>query len=308
MITTNFDYGSCVRASERVAWKLDEVFPETMKLDFSRRFLPESIAGAGPGGLDFLAPDERLALNHITGNAYLYLFYFVEEYIIASVLNHASGEIFGDELALRALLRFADEEVKHQQLFKRFRDVFARDFGAECGVIENPQAVAEVILSKSPMAVMLTTLHLELVTQQHFVEGFRGEEAERLDPFFASLLKNHWLEEAQHAKIDALELKKLAESSTPAQIDTAVEDYLAILHAFAGLLGAQAALDIPSLERITGRTFTAEQRQAIEASQRRAYRRTFIGLGLENPSFLRYLAEFSEAGQARVAAQTEALS
>ncbi len=27
MIVTNFDYESCVRASEKVAWKLDEVFP-----------------------------------------------------------------------------------------------------------------------------------------------------------------------------------------------------------------------------------------------------------------------------------------
>jgi hypothetical protein len=30
MITTNFDYQSCVRSSEKVAWKLDEVFPADM--------------------------------------------------------------------------------------------------------------------------------------------------------------------------------------------------------------------------------------------------------------------------------------
>ena len=90
--------------------------------------------------------------------------------------------MFGDPAALRALFRFADEEVKHQQLFGRFREAFERDFGVPCDVIENPQAVAEVILSKAPMAVVLTTLHIELVTQQHYVEGYREPEVKGLDP------------------------------------------------------------------------------------------------------------------------------
>lgn len=305
MISLNFDYGSCVRASEKASWKLDEVFPPDLKLDFGRDFMPETIVRTGE--LAFLSADERRKLNQIAGNSYLYLFYFVEEYIIASTLEHANGEMFGDEMALRALLRFADEEVKHQQLFQRFRGAFERDFGVSCGVIENPQAVAEVILSKAPMAVMLVTLHLELVTQQHFVEGYRGGES-ALDPFFASLLKNHWLEESQHARIDALELAKLAREATPAQIEAAIDDYLFILQAFAGLLAQQAALDVASLEAATGRTFDDAQKKSIEAAQTRSYRRAFIGLGLQNPMFIKYLEQFSEPGQKKIAAQVEALS
>lgn len=306
MIQTNFDYESCVRASERISWKLDEVFPPDMKLDFGRRFLPATMVPAEE--LAFLSADERLKLNQIMGNSYLYLFYFVEEYIIASVLQHANAEMFGDPIELRALLRFADEEVKHQQLFVRFREAFERDFGFPCDVIENPQAVAEVILAKSPMAVLLTTLHLELLTQQHYVEGFRDGESTTLDPFFASLLKHHWLEEAQHAKIDALELKKLADVSSADQVETAVTDYLGILQAMAGLFEQQATLDVTSLERATGRTFSDEQRAAITGSQLHAYRRAFIVLGIENAGFQKYLAQFSESAPQRVTSQVGALS
>jgi len=298
MIATNFDYDSCVRASEKVAWKLDEVFPPDLKLDYSRRFLPDSLTGVD--SLPFLSPGERLKLNQINGNAYLYLFYFVEEYIIASVIQHANAEMFGDPAALRALFRFADEEVKHQQLFMRFREVFERSFGHSCDVIDNPQAVAEIILSKAPMAVALTTLHLELVTQQHFTEGFRDGDSAGLDPAFASLLKNHWLEESQHAKIDALELQKLAAGASADQISAAIEDYLGILGAFAGLLTAQGALDVTSLERATGRVFTGDERSAIAAAQGAGYQRALIALGVENPSFQKYLLQYSEPGLARV--------
>ncbi|APR80531.1 Hypothetical protein A7982_05878 [Minicystis rosea] len=306
MITMSFDYESCVRASEKISWKLDEVFPPGMKLDFERRFLPDSMLGID--GLAFLSEHERLKLNQIMGNSYLHLFYFVEEYIIASVLQHANAEIFGEPSELRALLRFADEEVKHQLLFQRFRAAFERDFGAPCDVIENPEAVAEVILSKSPMAVLLTTLHLELLTQQHFVEGFREGAAKELDPLFASLLKNHWLEEAQHAKIDALELKKLADISSEAQLEAALADYLGILEAFAGLLGQQARLDVNSLERAVGRTFDDAQRAAISEAQTHAYRRAFIVMGIENAGFQRYLSQFHEHALPRVTAQIGALS
>lgn len=306
MIETNFDYDSCVRASERISWKLDEVFPPGMRLNLACRFMPASIVGSDR--LSFLSAEEQLKLNQIMGNSYLYLFYFVEEYIIASVLQHANAEMFGEPQELRALLRFAEEEVKHQQLFIRFREAFDRDFGVACDVIENPQAVAEVILAKAPMAVLLITLHIELLTQQHYVEGYRDGNAGSLDPLFASLLKNHWLEESQHAKVDALTLKKLADVSSAAQIEAAVTDYIGILEALAGLLTQQAELDAGSLSRATGRSFSAEETAAIVESQTRAYRRAFVVMGVENKAFQRYLTQFSAGAGARIASKLEALS
>lgn len=45
-------------------------------------------------------------------------------------------------------------------------------------------------------------LHLEWMIQLHYVDSVRADEA--LDPQFCSLLRHHWMEEAQHAKLDTL--------------------------------------------------------------------------------------------------------
>src|SRR5262249_48356825 len=161
-----------------------------------------------------------------------------EEYIVATAVQHAQAELFGDHSAVRALVRFAEEEVKHQQLFWRYRDAFARDFGTPCEVLGSAAEVAGVILSKSPLAVMMVTLHLEITTQAHYVDSLR--DASDIDPLFAKLLKHHWLEESQHARIDALELRKMATGAAPEQIGAAFDDYLGLIDAFDGLLGAQA--------------------------------------------------------------------
>jgi hypothetical protein len=244
---------------------------------------------------------ERLTLNHIRGHAYLYLFSFVEEYIIATAVRHSSAEVFGDHTALRALLRFAEEEVKHQEMFRRACRLFKESFGHACDVLPNPEAVAEVILSHKPMAVLLITLHLEIMTQHHFVESFRRGTAEELDPLFRQLLRHHWLEEAQHAKIDVLELHKLTADASPELREESVDDYLKIVGALDGLLGQQAKNDIATLGKVLGRQFSeGEQRELLDA-QADAYRRTFVGLGISSPMFVAEVERLSPAGARRVA-------
>ena len=283
----NADYRKCLDASERVSWSLATVVPTDAQLDFSRPFMPEPMFLAKR--IETLTADEKLKLNQIFGRAYGYLFYFVEAYIVSATMEHARAELYGDEIALRALLRFTEEEVKHQQLFLRFGEIFDRDFGTECGLTDSPQAVASYILSKSPMAVLLVTLHLEIITQAHYVDAMKDNG--EVEPLFASLFKHHWLEEAQHAKLDVLELEKLLEGATPEQIALAEQEYIEILQAFAGLLGRQAALDVDSLERATGRTFDPTLRSQIQHSQTRSYYRAFLWYGLTNSLFLEYLAD-----------------
>ena len=286
------DFRKCVETSERVAWKLDEVVPPESVLDLHKSFMP---AGMFFGGeLGFLSEEEKRRLNQIFGNAYGYLFYFVEAYIINMAMEHARAELYGDEHTLRAMLRFAEEEVKHQQLFLRFGELFNASFGSPCDVVDSPQAVAEVILSKSPMAVLLVTLHLEIITQAHYVDAMRDNQ--EMEPLFTSLFKYHWVEEAQHAKLDVLQLNKLRADAAPEQVETTINDYFDIVSAFAGLLAAQAKLDVGSLERALGRQFSETEQAAIEAAQRRAYQRAFLYDGLTNSLFLEYLAEnFSPA-------------
>src|SRR5688572_6639295 len=109
------DYGKVVELSERVAWRLNDVFPEGISLDFSKAFMPNAMFVGN--ALTCLNDKEKLKLNQIFGNSYRYLFYFVEAYIIDMAMRHAEAELYGHDDNLRAMLRFAEEEVKHQQMF-----------------------------------------------------------------------------------------------------------------------------------------------------------------------------------------------
>src|SRR5215831_9822931 len=288
-----------IHSSEKVAWTIESVLGPEARFDLRRPLLPDSLANVAK--ISCLSDAERLTLNQIRGHAYLYLFSFVEEYIIATAVRHSSAEVFGDHTALRALLRFAEEEVKHQEMFRRACRLFKQSFGHEPEVLPNPQAVAEVILSHKPMAVLLITLHLEIMTQQHFVESFRRGTTDELDPLFRQLLRHHWLEEAQHAKIDTLELHKLSADATPELREQSIDDYLKIVGALDGLLTQQAKNDIATLARVLGRQFSeAEHREMLEA-QAGAYRRTFVGLGISSPAFVEEVQRLSPAGALKVA-------
>ena len=221
-------------------------------------------------------------------------------------LQHAGAEMFGDHDAIRALCRFADEETKHQALFLRYCAAFNRDFGHRCDVLGSAAEVAGVILSKAPIAVMLVTLHLELITQQHYTDSVRDNAA--LDPLFAKLLKSHWLEESQHARIDQLELQKMVHAASPEQVATAVNDYFDLLGAFDGLLKSQADMDAATFERATGRSLNDKERAAFIAVQHRNYREMFLNAGLNHKTFVETLAELDPSSRQRVSTHAAAFS
>lgn len=304
MLGLEHDYEACIRNSEKANWRLDDVMPAGTALDFSLPFLPDALAHTRR--IACLNAHEQMVLNQIAGNAYLNLFGFVEEYILATTIQHAEAALFGDRAATRALLRFSEEEAKHQILFRRYRASFEAGFGAPCGVLESAGEVAQVIMSKSPIAVMITTLHLELMTLQHYTECVRDDAG--MDPLFKKLLKHHWMEESQHALIDAYELDKLLDEATPEAIDRAFDDYLDIGAAFAGLLEAQAKMDVDSLAGKLGRSFTDAERAEIAASQKRGYIQTFLIYGMTNPDFVSFLGKISPAQRDRVAACVKELS
>ena len=295
-------YARLLAASERVSWKLEEVLPPGSKLDFQRVFLPRSLVDTSHA---FLSPPEQRALNHITGNAYLNLFAFVEEYIVADILNHAQAYVFEDEHKLRAMLRFAEEEVKHQRLFRSFRTLFEESFPTPCGVLGEAEHVAGVILLHHPLAVMLTTYHLELVTQEQYRMYTRAKD-EDIDPLFISLVRHHWVEEAQHAELDRLEIDAMVEGVGAAEMVSVFDDYLAICSAFDGLLFQQAGLDVDSLERAAGRALPGEQRLEVRRRQHAAYRRMFLELGLGHKRFRECISAIAPEAHARLDATLDA--
>ena len=291
-----YTYQSTLAASESVRWRVEDIIGGTKRLDFSKPFMPESLALVG--GLDFLTPAERLTLNQIRGHAYLAIFGLVEEFILPFVLDHARGQLAGDDYRVRALLQFAGEEAKHIHLFKRFKDEFDRGFGSPCQVIGPPEAIARAVLAHDPLAVALAILQIEWMSQSHFIGSIRDDGD--LDPQFKSLLRHHWMEEAQHAKLDTLMVEALAEGRTEAQLMAAVEEYVEIGGFIDEGLRQQVEFDMEAFIMAAGRTLSAFEAEEFRRIQLRANRWTYLGSGMMHRNFLQTLEALTPAARARI--------
>jgi hypothetical protein len=294
--TTTYSYPDILSISERIDWTVESVLGPAERFDFTRPFMPEALAATR--SLDFLTLEQQRTLNQIRGHAYLSMFGLVEEFILPFVLDHARPLLGGDDHRVRALLGFAAEEAKHIHLFRRFRDEFERGFGVRCEVIGPPREIARAVLAHHPLGVALTILHIEWMTQRHYVEGVRDRAD--LDPHFSSLLKHHWLEEAQHAKLDTLMVEALAASCSPGEIEGAFADYLAIGGLIDGGLGKQVELDLDALARATGRRLSPDEYERAFAVQQRANRWTYLGSGMTHPNVLTTVGRLAPALRERL--------
>ncbi|MFQ5973724.1 MAG: hypothetical protein ACE5Q3_15455, partial [Alphaproteobacteria bacterium] len=302
MLTHNYSYDGCLSSSVRSAWTIEDCF-QGRDFDFSRRFLPDRIAGVNDIGC--LNEAEKRKLNQIRGNSYCHIFAFVEEFIVPMVLDHAREDVYGDETRLRYLLRFAEEETKHQAMLKRAMDQFEAGFGVSCGVIPGREEVAEVVLGKSRLTALLLTSLIEWFTQLHYLEHVRDDE--ELDELFRDILKFHWIDESQHAKADSLVINEFVGNLGAEDRERAVDELLELGGAIDGLLAQQTEMDIDALEEAVGRTFSDDEREEIRTHQQRSYRWTFLVSGLEHPNFVRIVQELTEGGAEKIAGAAKAL-
>ena len=268
-----YTYQSTLAASEGCHWRVEDIIGGEKRLDFSKPFMPEALAQVEP--LSFLNAEEKKLLNQIRGNTYLCIFGLVEEFILPFVLDQVRPHLQPDDYKSRALLQFASEEAKHIQLFKQFRQEFADGFHVNCPVIGPPAAIADKILSHDPMGVALVTLHIEWMVQNHYVDSVKDNQD--LDPQFKSLLRHHWLEEVQHAKLDTLMVEQMGAERTEDQILAGVEEYLAIGGFIDGGLTQQVEFDMASLMDATGRYFNEAQKEEFRKVQLKANRWTYLG-------------------------------
>ncbi len=303
MLSHDYSYPEILKSSLKVAWTERQVL-EGRDFDYSKRFLPNRLSGVDEIGC--LKDREKLKLNQIMGNAYCHLFAYVEEYIIPQALEAAQRDVYGDESRLRALLRFAEDESKHQELFRRSTALFEKGFGVRCGLIPAREEVARVILGKSRLCSYLLTSMIEWYTQSHFVEHVRDRG--ELDELFRDLVRHHWMDEAQHAKIDSLLIDEIVQETTQEEREKAVDELIELGGAIDGLLSQQADLDLASLEKAIGRTLSEEERAEIKRATQRAYRWTFIVSGLEHPNFVQIVSELTARGPAKLETVAKALS
>src|SRR3982750_2076551 len=253
----DFNYEAALGSSLRAQWQLDDVLRTDQELDFSRNFMPESLARTA--ALETLNPFEQKVLNQISAHQYLSIFGVVEEFILPFVVDYARPHLLGDDWRIRAILNFAGEEAKHIQLFKRFHQAFVRGFPVECQMIGPSEAIGAEILRHDPLAVGLVILMIEWMTQAHYLGSIRDDGD--LDPLFKSLMLNHWKEEAQHAKLDTLSGDPLGEGRSETEIDKAIDEFFEIGGFLDQGLEAQAAFNLDALEKAIGRK--VENRDAV---------------------------------------------
>jgi hypothetical protein len=194
-------YSKVIANSKRVRWDIDTDVLRGRRFDLHKMFLPAGLSLVNE--LDFLTPDDQRLLSQVQGRTYAYLFGMVERFIGTKVLEISRQHALGDQAALEALVRMTDEELKHQELFRRMESIMTEDMPAGYVATAEPNAVASAVLSKSTWAVLALTLDIELFTLAHYRASIQPRDD--LCELWKDVFLAHWKEESQHAVLDELE-------------------------------------------------------------------------------------------------------
>ena len=274
-------YARCIESSKRVRWDIDEDVIRGRRFDTAHKFLPDGLSLTN--GFTTLSPGERRFVSQIQGRTYANIFGLVERFINAKVLELSRDHALGDQIVVEALVRFSDEELKHQALFRRIDAMVGEVLPGGYRFDFNPNTVARTVLGKSTWAVLALTLDIELFTQAHYRQSI-DPDAE-LSELFKDVFLYHWKEECQHALLDELEFLRHDAALTAEERDRSVDDFIGLVAALDGILQTQAAADAGYFVANCGRTVKANEARAIEAAFLAAYRWQYIHSGARHPYF-----------------------
>jgi hypothetical protein len=283
--TTSARYAKCVEASKRIRWDIDRDVIRGRRFDVSKKFLPNGLSMVE--SLDFLGGDEQRFVSQIQGRTYANIFGLVERYIGAKMLEISRDHWLGDQHALEALVRFTDEELKHQELFRRVESMVAEGMPAGYTFLPQPNDVANAVLSKCTWAVLALTCHIELFTQAHYRQSIEPDAD--LSEVWKDVFLFHWKEESQHAIVDELEWKREDAKLSAEQRDAAVTDLIELVAAVDGILQMQAGADVDYFMRVCGRPFDAAQVRKLRDTMLKAYRWQYIVSGVQVERFQQIL-------------------
>ena len=287
-------FARCITNSKRVRWDIEEDIIRGRSFDVTHKFLPDGLSQVDQ--MNFLSSAEKRYLSQIQGRTYANVFGLVERFINAKVLELTRDYWMGDQVALEGLIRFCDEELKHQELFRRIEHKVAGILPDGYSFEYDPDIVASAVLTKSTWAVLLLTLHIELFTQAHYKESIDPDEG--LSPLFKDVFLYHWREESQHAIMDELELTRHDRAISPEGRDKAVDEFIELVCAVDAILCRQSAEDARYFADTCGRELDGDERLKLPAALLKAYRWQYILSGARQPHFLKLLGELINDKQA----------
>lgn len=289
-------YGKTIEASRRVRWEIDRDVIRGRRFDLNQTYLPAGLSLVDE--LPLLSPERQRFLSQVQGRTYANMFGLVERFIGAKILEISRDHWLGDQTALEALVRMTDEELKHQELFRRIEGLVAACMPPGYRFEVSPNDVAGFVLGKSTWAVLALTCHIELFSQAHYRASI--DAAPDLSPLFKDVFLYHWREESQHAILDELEWRRCdAGLAGEAERDAAVEDLLALVAGVDGILQAQARSDARYFLAASGMPPEDAQARAVHDAVLKAYRWQYIVSGALEPRFQQVLSELVSEAQAR---------
>lgn len=291
---TSSRYAKCIETSKRINWDIDKDVIRGRQFDISQKFLPDTLSKVEE--IESLNESEKRFLSQIQGRTYANIFGLVERFINTKILEIGQDYNFGDQVALEALVRFSQEELKHQQLFRRIDKMCGDVMPAGYKFVPNSNDVAQAVLSKSTWAVLALTLDIELFSQAHYRDSI--DPTDNLSPLWKDVFMYHWREESQHAILDELEWVRHDESISAEERDTGVDEFIELVGAVDGIVQCQATADVDYFVNCSDREISDQEKVDIEKGVLAAYRYQYIFSGAGHPHFGKVLGSMITPAQA----------
>ena len=294
MFTSDNRYAKVVDVSRRVRWQIERDVIRGRSFDYGKSFQPAGLSLVNELGC-LSSADKRL-LSQMQGRTYACIFGLVERFIAAKMLDTARSHAFGDQVAFEALVDMTDEEIKHQELFRRLEQMMAA--GMPAGFVQTaaPNAVAQAVLGASTWAALALTPDIELFTQAHYRASI--EHDPNLSDLWKDVFLFHWKEESQRAMLDELEFVREDARLDKAQRDAAVGDLINLVGAVDGILQGQAKSDTVHFGQIAGLAADVGRQMHIDATLLKAYRWQYIVSGVMEPRVQKVLFGLLDGEQA----------
>jgi hypothetical protein len=286
-------FARCIAASQRVNWDIETDVIRGRRFDTGHRFLPDGLSKVNDMG--FLSESEKCFVSQIQGRTYANIFGLVERFINAKILEVGQDHALGDQVAMEAVVRFSNEELKHQELFRQIDRMCGEVMPEGYQFDADPDDVARAVLGKGTWAVLALTLDIELFTQLHYRDSI--DPNDNLSPLFKDVFLYHWKEESQHAIIDELEWIRHDADVTAEQRDQGVTEFIELVGAVDGILQGQAKADAEYFAATCNRNLAPEEVIAVESGILTAYRWQYIFSGAQHPHFGKVLGGMITAEQ-----------
>jgi hypothetical protein len=274
-------YAHCVKASKAARWDIEADVIRARSFDLARKYLPDGLSLTKE--FTSLSDGEKRFVSQIQGRTYANVFGLVERFITAKLLEIGRDYWLGDQNALEALVRFSDEELKHQALFRRIEAMMGATLPPGYRFDVDPDGVARAVLGKSTWAVLVLTLHIELFVQNHYRQSIEPDG--ELSELFKDVFLYHWRDECQHVVLDELELHRHDATLSQEERDRAVDDFIALVAAVDGILQMQAKADADYFAENCGRTVGGLESDGLAKQFLKAYRWQYIFSGATHLRF-----------------------